>query len=259
MRSALLRLIGFASIAVAVLLEVSCNASTSDNSDTTTASASGIWSATDMVSGLGVTALINAAGQATFIRSDGIQFVGSLQLSGSNLAMTVDGYPDFSTLFADGSDFGIGTMNGTVSTGNNLTATLTFNTDGSTAINGNFSLTYETLSDTASSPSAISGDYTDTVTGATLSIASTGVLSGQTPSNGCALNGTVSTNDATHNVYEVAYTYSSCTGSYQVLNGVQLSGLATVNVGLSPRQAVMAVTGASGANHYGIVSNLTGT
>ena len=46
---------------------------------------------------------------AAFIRADGILFTGSVQVSASTLAVTVDGYPDFSSAFSDGSDYGIGT------------------------------------------------------------------------------------------------------------------------------------------------------
>jgi hypothetical protein len=63
--------IGFASA-----LLCGCNSTTDDGSGsgTSNASATGVWSGNDSVSGLGVTALINAAGQATFIRGDGVQF-----------------------------------------------------------------------------------------------------------------------------------------------------------------------------------------
>jgi len=71
-------------------LVVGCNATdtgsgsgSSSSTSTTDASATGVWSGSDSVSGLAVTALINSAGQATFIRSDGIQFVGTVQVSGT--------------------------------------------------------------------------------------------------------------------------------------------------------------------------------
>jgi len=67
-------------------LVVGCNATdtgSGSSTSTTDASATGVWSGSDSVSGLAVTALINSAGQATFIRSDGIQFVGTVQVSGT--------------------------------------------------------------------------------------------------------------------------------------------------------------------------------
>jgi hypothetical protein len=186
------------------------------------------------VTGLGVTAIINSGGQAAFIRSDGILFTGAVQVSASTLAVTVDGYPDFSSAFSDGSDYGIGTLSGTVTTGATLTASLTFMTNGNSPITGTWSLTYEALSNTASSTTAISGNYTDGVTGTTISISTTGSMSGQNAANSCTLSGSVSSADSTHNVYEVAYTYAGCTGTYAAVNGVQFSGLATLNSTVSP-------------------------
>jgi hypothetical protein len=253
------RLLGISGALSAALLVSSCNSSGLDgdsSSSTTNQSATGVWSGTDSVSGFTVSALINSAGQASFIRSDGIQFVGSAQVSGSTLAVTVDGYSDFPNAFSDGSTYGIGTLNGAVTSGSTITATLSFTTNGNTAISSSWSLSYLAQSNTASSPAAVAGNYTDTNTGAVLSITSNGVLTSQGPDN-CVLNGSISTGDSSHNIYEVSYSYESCTGTtYSVLNGVQFTGLATLNAGASPAQLLIAVTGASSSNKYSIVSTL---
>jgi hypothetical protein len=262
MHTSWIRLVRLTGIAVVVLAIGGCNSTMYDNSSsggTTNASATGIWSGSDSVSGLGITALINAAGQATFIRSDGVQFVGSVQVSGNTLAVTIDGYSDFPAAFSDGSTYGIGTLNGTVTSGSSISATLDFTTNGGTAISGTWSLTFEPLSNNASSTSAISGNYTDAVTAAVLAITSSGVMTSQNAANGCVLNGSVSTSDTTHDVYEVAFTYGNCTGTYAVLNGVQFTGLASLNSNLSPAQVTMAVTAASPTSKYAIVSTLNGS
>jgi hypothetical protein len=245
----------------AACLSGGCNSTIDDGSGSTVtnASATGVWSGTDSVSNLGVTALINSGGQATFIRSDGLQFVGAVQVSGDTLAVTLDGYEDYPTLFADGSNYGIGTLNGTVSTGGTITATLTFTTNGGTALSGSWSLTFQTQSNNSSSTSAISGNYTDAdsvSSGATVSITSSGVMTAQNPANSCVLNGSLSTADSSHDLYEVAYSYGNCTGSYAVLNGVQFTGLATLN---SSGSITMAVAGASSSAKYAIVSTLNGS
>jgi hypothetical protein len=230
-----------------------------DSSTTTTESPTGVWTGTDSTSGLSTTAIINAAGLATFIESNGIQYVGTVQVSGSTIAASVDGYATFGgTAFSDGSTYGIGTVNGTVSTGGTLSATLTFTTNDGTAISGDWSLTYTGYAGSASSPAATSGNYTDSVTGAVVSINSNGVLTSQNATNGCVLNGSISTNDTSHDVYEVAYTLEDCTGSYDALNGVQFTGLATLNP-TSPAQLILAVSGASSTAKYGIVSSLNGS
>jgi large repetitive protein len=240
---------------------VGCNSSddNSNSSSTTNASATGVWTGTDSVSGLNITALINSGGQATFIRSDGVQFTGTVQVSGNTLAATVDGYSDFGEAFSDGSTYGIGTLSGSVSTASTLTASLTFTTTDNTSITGTWSLTYDSLSTSGSSTSAVSGNYTDSLSGATISITSAGAMTSQNPTNGCVLNGSISTADSTTDVYEVAFSYESCTGGDVDLNGVQFTGLAFLNTSTSPAQLDIAVTGASSSTHYGFVSTLTGT
>ena len=261
MRTTLLRIIGLG-IASTVLVGSNCssgNDGSGSSGSVTNASATGVWSGSDSVTGLGITALINSAGQGTFIRSDGVQFAGPVQVSGSTLAVQVDGYSNFSSAFSDGSTYGIGTLDGTVTTGTTLTATLTFTTTGNTSITGNWTLNYEALSNNSSSTTAISGNYSDNVMSATLSITTTGVMSSQSSTTNCVLNGSVSTSDSTHNIYGVAYSYANCTGNYAVLNGVQFTGLATLNSNASPTELTIAVTGSSSSNKYAIVSNLTGS
>jgi hypothetical protein len=242
-----------------VALFAGCNTDLDNNSSSTTdQSATGVWSGSDSVSGLGVTAIINSGGDATFIRSDGVQFTGTVQVSGSALAVTVDGYSDFGSAFSDGSTSGLGTLNGTVTTASTITASLTFTTADSSALTGSWSLTYEAVSNNASSPGAAAGNYTDTVTGAVLAINSNGVMTSQSANNGCVLNGTLSTSDTTHDVYEVAYSFEDCTGNYIALNGVQFTGLAYLNAS-SPAQLTLAVTGATTTTKYAVVSTLNGS
>jgi hypothetical protein len=256
MRVSWIRHLPIIAASLLVTLVSACNSDLDNNSgtSTTTASATGIWSGTDSVSGLGVTAYINSAGEAAFVRSDGIQFTGTVQLSGDTLAATVDGYSDFGNTFSDGSTYGIGTVNGTVSTGATLTATLSFTTNGNTAITGDWSLTFQSLSNTTSSDSAVSANYTNTVTGEVLSITTSGTMTSQNANNSCVLNGTISTSDSSHDIYEVSYQYEDCTGSYAALNGVQFTGLAVLNSTLSTPQLSIVVTGASSTTKYGIVA-----
>ena len=251
-----------AGAACAALALVSCKA-TIDNGGgggtVTDASAVGVWVGSDSVSGRSLTAYINSAGRASFIRSDGVQFDGSVQVSGSNLAATVTGYTDFSANFSDGSNTGIGTLNGMVTTGKSLSATLSFTTDGGTMISGTWQLNFAAQSNAASSSGAVSGNYTDNVTGTVLSVTNSGVMTSQNANNGCVLNGSISTSDATHDIYEVAFSYGNCTGAYAVLNGVQFTGLATLNASASPQQLSWAVSGASTTAKYGLLTTYNGS
>jgi hypothetical protein len=226
---------------------------------TGTAATVGLWTGTDSASGDGVTAIINSTGQAVFIRSDGVQFTGSVQATGGAIAATLDGYTNFNATFTDGSDYGVGTLNGTVTAASAITATLSFTTSGGTAASGSWSLTYASLSGSGSSLSQISGNYTDNTTGGTVSINASGAMTSQNPTNGCVLNGTLSTTDTTYDVYQVSYTLEDCVGADAALNGVQFTGLAFYNGTVSPVQMELAVTGTASTSDYGLVSNLTAT
>jgi hypothetical protein len=270
MRALLLRTVLAAAVAVA-LAGASCEWSgsfngtgssltvTNNQSTVSNASATGVWSGSDSVSGLSVSALIDAAGLATFIRSDGVQFVGQVTTSGNTLAASVQGYSDFGTPFSDGSTSGSGTLNGTVTSGATLSATLIFSTAGNTPISGTWALAFEALSNDGSSLAAISGNYRDTTTAAVLSINSDGVMTSQDPADHCVLNGSVTTHDGAHDLYEVSFSYGDCTGAAALLNGVGFTGLATLNSGAAPVQLTMAVTGSSPAGRYALVSSFDGT
>jgi hypothetical protein len=255
-------------IAVATVLMAGCNGSSLAGGDTssttpTNASATGLWSGADSATGLTITAVINSSGQADFIRSDGTQFVGSVQVSGDSMAATLGVYANFGTAFADGSTHGLGTLSGTVTSGGTLTANVAYTTDGGTTVSGVWSLSYDTLSNTASSLTAISGSYTDGATGAVLSISGSGQMTSQDPTTGCVLNGTVSITTGGVDVYQVVYDYESCSGASAALNGVAFSGLAVLNPDVSPAQVVIGVSGQStqqsAAMYYGIVSYLNGS
>jgi hypothetical protein len=229
-------------------------------SDTSTSNASpmGVWSGTDSVSGLAVTALINSDGQATFIRADGAQFVGNAEMSGSNLSVAVDGYSNFGQTFSDGATAGVGTVTGTVVTASSLSATLSFTTSDETAITGNWSLSYDALSTLGSSLAAVSANYT-TSTGATVSIDGLGDVDSQDPTTGCILSGTISTTDKSVDIYQITLMYKSCAGNDAVLNGVEFSGMAVLNSNISPAQLVLAVTASPTSGSMGIVSYLNAT
>jgi hypothetical protein len=237
--------------------------SSSSGSTSTAASATGIWAGTDSDTGLKLTGLINSGGRADFIRQDGAQYAGTVQVSGGTLIATLDGSVNFGGEFADTSTHGVGTLNATVSTATSIIGTLTFTSSAGSSYPGSWSLGYDSLSTVGSSLSAISGSYTDAAiadinTGASMTISTGGVISGRGAANGCAFSGTMATNDSSIDVYEVSYTYSSCTGSYAVLNNVPFSGLAVFDTTSSPMQLIIGVTGQSAAGtQYGLASVLS--
>jgi len=81
----------------------------------------------------------------------------------------------------------------------------------------------------------------------------------QDPNTQCVVNGTVSIINASYNAYRVQYSYANCTGSAATLNGVQFSGLGTLDNTVSPERAIVGVTGQSGSTKLAIVWSLPRT
>lgn len=266
---------GLTGLAGCALALAACNGSDSGSGTTapTTASVVGLWSGTDAASGLSLDGIINAAGDMVVIRGDGSQFVGNLQVAGSQLAAAVDGYANFGGSFADTSDiYGIGTLSGTATTGQSISATVTFSTVATdTSVPGTWTLTPGGSTSVASSLANVTGSFSVISAGISavppvdsITITNTGAMSGQGSASGCVLAGTISVPDATLNEYAVTYTITSCTAgsNFAVLNGVTFSGLGFVNYANSPSVLVIAVHGTSTTNatngiDFGIVSNLT--
>jgi len=248
-------LVGAAALAIA-----GCNGMNSTGSNFTSAqpSATGIWGGTDSVTGLTVTGYVDSAGDAVFIRSDGVQFAGPTQLSGDTFLAAVVGYADFPSTFSDGSTYALGTLNGTVASGSTLTLTLTFTTQNGTMGSGSWSLTFNTLTDSGSSLGTIAASYTDTASGSTIVISGDGTMTGQNPQNSCVVNGTITIVNSAYDIYQVTLSYHSCTGAYAPLNGVVLTGLAVYDPNTSPPQLTIEVAGATTNAKFALVLNLQG-
>jgi hypothetical protein len=222
----------------------------------TTPSPGGIWRGTDSATNRPVSGLVDESGRFHLIRSDLVQFAGTLTTSGGTVSSTFDGYAQFGRAFADGSTHGTGTLTGTIAERTTLNLSYQFTTDDGSASSGSISLTYNPLYTVASSLSAVSGNYTDTATGVTVSVTGSGAINSQDPATFCVLSGQLSIINAQYNAYAVSFAYANCVGSSAVLNGVQFSGLASLNNAINPEQIVIGVTGASGAADLSLVVNL---
>ena len=132
-----------------------CGTSTSSSGSSSsgsgsTASPAGIWTGSDSATGLSLTALINSSNQADVIRADGVQFIGTAQASGSDLAIAVDGYTEFGGGFTDGSTKGVGTFSGSFTAEGSISGTLNFTTSANAQSSSTWSLGFDSLYDTAS-------------------------------------------------------------------------------------------------------------
>jgi hypothetical protein len=260
-----------AALVAGLACAAACNDPLQTGTTTTTptnGSPAGIWTGVDSATGMQMIGMINSGGLADFFLSNGEQFVGTAQVAGTALAISLDGYTQVGAEFSDGSTFGVGTFNGTLASGSTISGTLTFTTSDNTAVTSTWSLTFSSLYDTAPTLDSIAATYADSTTavsagndplgGASVTISSNGTLFAQGSPNGCVLNGSLSTSDTSANLFEVAYSYASCTGTYAILNGLKFSGLAYVNSSDSPAQIVIAVTAQSSSDgDYGVVTDLT--
>ena len=250
--------------AASLALIASCGGSSSYSPDVATpavvaadASPGGIWNGTDSGTGLAVTGLVDEAGEFHFIQSDGVQYVGTATTNADSLTATFDGYTQFGSVFADGSTHGTGTLTGALQARVSLTGATVFTTDKGAVTKGTIPLTFNPLYNVASSLATISGNYTNS--GDVISVTSGGVVSWQDAASGCVGNGTISIINALYNAYRVAFTYSNCLSSSAVLNGVQFSGLATLDNSVTPVQALIGVTGEAGGVNYAVVLTLIGS
>ena len=232
----------------------SSGSSTSAPAPVTNASPGGIWSGTESASGLTVLGLVDESGEFHFIRSDNVQYVGTATTSGTSVTANFDGFTNLGTQFPDGSTHGSGSVSGTVNARSSMTLSTQFRTDAGTSSSGTLNLPFNALYNRASSLSTIAGNFADG--GNTITVSSNGAIFEQDPNTGCVVNGTVSIINASYNAYRIAYSFASCTGQAAVLNGLQFTGLGTLDNTQSPEHAVVGVTAMSGSTKMAIVLNL---
>jgi hypothetical protein len=230
--------------------------SSSGPSTPSSASAGGIWRGTESVSGLQVIGLVDEAGELHFLRSDNVQYVGNASVSGTSVSANVEGFVPVGFAFPDGSTHGTGTVSGTIQARASINLNTHFTTDAGNASAGTLNLTFDTLYNRPSALATIAGNFTNPQNGAVVSVNSDGTLFSQDPASGCVVNGAVLIINASYNAYRVQFSYASCTGQAAVLNGIQFSGLGTLENTVSPERAIIGVTGQSATTKYAVVLSL---
>jgi len=233
------------------------------------AAAAGIW-VQDVNNAATVIGIVTAAGQSIFINAtDYSQYAtvvgppaAPATVTGTAFSSTLNGFTNFPATYADSSTSGTGTFDATLGADSSLVGAFTFESAGGHAYPATWTLGFATVSLSGSLVSALAGSYVDASstedpnTGGTVTITSAGAMASSGTTSGCVLDGTISTADPTTNIYEVAYTYSGCTGSWAVLNGVDFTGLAVLNG--SAGQIIMAAHNTPGVGaQYGLVTALS--
>ena len=219
----------------------------------------GIWRGVDSVSGLQVTGLVDESGNFHFLRGDNVQYVGTTVVTGTSLTANFDGIVPVGFTFADGSHHGTGSISATIQARKTISATTTFKTDSGNSSTGTLNLTFDGLYNRTSSLTTLSGNFINAANNAVLTVGTNGALFSQDAASGCVLNGSASLINATYNLYKVQFDYAMCTGQNSVLNGVQLTGVATLDNTVAPERIVAGVTGQSGNITYSVVLQLNRT
>jgi hypothetical protein len=219
----------------------------------------GIWRGNESVSGLQVIGLVDESGNFNFVRGDGVQYVGAASVNGGSLTASLEGIVPLGFVFADGSHHGTGTLTATLQARKAINATTKFQTDLGAASTGTLNLTFDALYNRASSLQTLSGNFVSPGNNVVLTVSSNGSLFSQDAASGCVLNGTVSVINAKYNAYQVRFDYANCAGQASALNGVQFTGLATLDNTVVPERIIGGVTGHSGNLTYSVVLQLNRT
>jgi len=238
-------------IALVITLLTACGGgggSTTPPPPVTNASPGGIWNGTDSVSGEKIIGLITETGEFHFLRHDGVQYFGTLSTSGNNVSGTYTGITAVGTAFPDGSNYGSGTVNGTVAQRQTLNGTTTFKTSAGNTTSGTVSLKFNPLYNSGSSLVTVAGSYLDAAHNAIVTVDTKGVISEQDPVSNCTVSGRVSIIDSRYDAYSVSYSFANCTGPYAFQNGTTATGLGTIDTTVTPAIAYIGIVD-SGARY----------
>ncbi len=170
--------------------------------------------------------------------------IGSLSANGSvisgNALVAIVNFsfsPSINTscAFPDGSTSATENITGAVVQRSTLTLSGTVTTANGTVLPAQAAVTatFDALYNAGSSLITIAGNWTGP-TGIVMNINSAGVIFAQDPVSGCVVNGQVSIINTSYNAYSVSATYSNCTGSASILNGVPATGLMAIDTTVSP-------------------------
>jgi hypothetical protein len=119
------------------------------------------------------------------------------------------------------------------------------------------SLHFNPLYNHPSSLALFAGDYQDNSSGNAITVTGGGALFWRDSRDGCLASGAVSLIDDSHNLYEVQFSYSACQGADAELNGVQFTGLGTLDTSPQSTQAIIGVSGEAGGRGYAIDMRLS--
>jgi hypothetical protein len=186
----------------------------------TTATTPGVWKGTitSTTTGRSSTALglIATNGQSFWMTTDGRVWNGQMPVSGTQFNTTMAGHMYAGDRFPDGSNYGPSSMMFGYSSG------MWGGSYTGTGDTGTFNMGLSPMWNRPASLAEVAGVYTRTVSygyAMTMTIDANGQFSAS-DTRGCLINGTVAVPDATHNLYRLDATVSSCGALNGTYNGM---------------------------------------
>ena len=176
----------------------------------------GLWEGT-VTSTTGQSSMVgltNAAGQSVWMTTNGRVWSGQMPTTGTQFNATMAGYMYPGSRFPDGTNYGMSSMMFNYGNG----AWTGQYSGGGDA--GTFNVTMSPMWNQPASLGTLAGTYTRTTSigyTMTMSITTDGVITA-TDTRGCVINGAVTVPDASHNLYQLNATVTSCgvlDGTYQ--------------------------------------------
>jgi hypothetical protein len=177
----------------------------------------GVWQGTVTSPTTGQSALVgltNAAGQSVWMTTDGRVWSGQMLVAGTQFEVTMAGYMYPGSRFPNGSAYGSSSMMFNYGNG----AWTGQYSGGGDA--GTFNVAMSSMWNRPATLATLAGTYIRTTSigyTMTMSIATDGVITAS-DTRGCVINGAVTVPDATHNLYQLDATVTSCgvlNGTYQ--------------------------------------------
>jgi hypothetical protein len=178
--------------------------------------------------------------------SDGVYHVGQFTTTANTADANVAAITKQNSIYPDRGTSGTGTLDCDIVERASLTDCIASITTGPAAIGGGrtwttgpVSLSFSSQYNRPSSLATIAGNYGATYgqppgSSLALTISSSGVLFAQDAVTGCVINGTVTTIDPRFNMYGVIMTPMNCAVQFNVPDGSQLKGLATLDNSQTP-------------------------
>jgi hypothetical protein len=229
-------------------------AADSGGGDGETQAIGGVWNGTD-AAGRTIVGLVNEAGEFNLISDDGTQYAGTASSNGDAITAKAERLTRFGA--SKGSDAEAASLTGKVQQRQSMTLNIAPAAGAQPFPSDSMSLEFNSIYNSPSSLAMVAGDYTDSASGNAITVTGGGGFFWHESNNSCLANGAVSVIDPRYNVYEFQFSYSACAGADAQLNGVQFTGLGTLDTSEQPAQVTIGMTGQAGSHGYAIDMKLS--